>query len=263
MKSPMSSFGGAGPRLTPGVRALLIALFAVFVVQLSLSRFADFPVEGLLGFSPVGFVSGRLWQIFTYPFLHGGLSHLLLNALFLYMVGTELEGRWGTQRFLLYFGLCSIGGALLHTLIWMASLAFFPSYAESLGSIPIVGASGGIYGLLMAFGLLFGEAMILVMFVLPMKAKHFVMAAAGYELIMSVFYSDSRVGGGVAHLVHLGGLATGFLMLWFRGKNLDGRGGGGFGRRRRSMDADEMRRRLKVVVNNDSPSSKKYPVTWN
>jgi membrane associated rhomboid family serine protease len=236
------AFGGGqqmGPRLTPGVKWILIAIFVGFVLQLS-----------------------RLWQLVTYPFLHGGVAHLFFNGLFLYMVGTELEGRWGTRRFLAYYALCALGGALLHTFIWLVSILFFPSYAEALGVQPIVGASGGIYGLLMAFGLLFGNAMILVMFVLPMKAKHFVMAAAGYELVMSVFYGDPRLGGGVAHLVHLGGLATGFLMLWFRGKNLDGRGGGGGFGRRKVMDADEMRRRLKVVVNNDTANNK-YPITWN
>lgn len=245
------------------MRGLLIAIFGAFVLQLSLSRFAGVPMEEIFGFSPIGFLSGRLWQVFTYPFLHGDLTHIILNALFLYMVGTELEGRWGTVRFLTYFGVCAIGGALLHTLIWFASLAFFPAYGTGLGSTPIIGASGGVYGLLMAFGMLFGNAIILVMFILPMKAKHFVLVAAGYEIIMSVFYSDGGSGGGVAHLVHLGGLATGFLMLWLRGKNLDGRGGGGFGRKRRPMDADEMRRRLKVVVNNVEPPEGKFPVTWN
>jgi membrane associated rhomboid family serine protease len=248
------------PRLTPAVKALLIAMGVVFVLQLSLSQFAGLPVEQIFGFSPRGFLSGELWQIVTYPFLHGGLTHILFNALILYMLGAELEMRWGTRRFFKYYAVCAVGGALLQTLIWAVSLVAFPSFSPLLGSIPIIGASGALYGLFVAFGVIYGDSMIYVMFLFPMKARHFVMLLTAITIVSAVFYSSS----GVAHLVHLGGMLTGYLYLKWKGPDLNNRGGG-LWRRRKTMARDELRRRLNLIVNEDRKGDKdgKYPITWN
>lgn len=249
------------PRMTPAVKALLIAIGAGFLLQLSGGKFFSVRPEIIFGFSPVSFLSGSIWQILTYPFLHGGLNHILFNCLILYMLGTELERRWGSQRFLKYYAVCAVGGALLQTLVWATTL-LFSSESSELGTIPIIGASGALYGLFMAFGKLHGRSQILVFFLFPMEARFFVMLLAGIEIVSAVFYSSS----GVAHLVHLGGLGTGFLYLRWKGDNLSGGGGGFFRRRKAKMDAAELRRRLKIIVREPSDPEKgggKYPVTWN
>jgi membrane associated rhomboid family serine protease len=253
------------PILGPGVKFLLISLAAVLVLQNSLEKFADIPVEQIFGFKPEDFLSGNIWQILTYPFLHGGLFHAGINAFFIYMLGSEFERRWGTRKFLKYYFVCAIGGALLQLLVWFAGLWLFPTVADNLGKTAIIGASGAIYGLFVAFGLIFGETYVLLFFVLPVKAKHFVLIVAFGALYYAVFHSDAKSGGGIAHLVHLGGLFTGFLYLRWKGPNLDGGGGRGG---KKKLSSDEIRKRLSLVVNNDDKKEdhvgdKGMPITWN
>jgi membrane associated rhomboid family serine protease len=248
--------------MSPVVRALLMLCAVVFVLQLTLTRLWSFPVENVFGFSPLAFFSGSIWQILTYPFLHGGLTHLLFNLLILYMLGTELEWRWGHRKFLRYYAVCAVGGAVLHTLIWLALIAFGSASAETAGLIPIIGASGALYGLFVAFGMLNGDAQVLVFFVVPMKARQFVILLTAIEIVSAVFYSDS----GVAHLVHLGGMLAGYLMIKIQGPNLSGGGGGFFRRRGAPMSRDEIRSRLRVISNQDSSprkGDKGIPITWN
>lgn len=251
------------PKLGPGVRFLLISLVAIFVLQNTLSKFGNIQVEALLGFSPDDFLSGSLWQLLTYPFLHGGLFHALFNAVFIYMLGSEFERRWGTQKFLKYYFICAIGGALLQLLVSFIGIYLFPDLASSLARTPVIGASGAIYGLFVAFGLVFGETYVLLFFVVPVKAKHFVAIVTFIALFSAVFYIDESSGGGVAHLVHLGGLITGFIYLRWKGPNLNGGGGSGG---KRKMSQDEVRKRLSLVVNNDEKDTvgdKGMPITWN
>ncbi len=254
--------GSLRPRLTPAIKGLLIAFVVVHIFQKSLSSFADLNLIRYLGFSPYGFLSGRIWQSFTYIFLHGDFFHLLFNSLGIYMLGSELERRWGTKRFLSYFLICGLGAALLHTLCWVIAFFFFPSVAPNLGAIPTIGASGSLFGLLFAFALFFGEMEMLVFMVVPMKAKYFAMLMASIELYLSIFAGASS--NGAAHLFHLGGLLTGFLYLRIRGKNLDGRGGGFF-TKKKNMNREEVKRRLSLIVNNEEPKKgdKNYPITWN
>jgi membrane associated rhomboid family serine protease len=259
----MNSVGFNPPKITPGVRFLIFSMLIVLVIQTSFERFADFPVASLFGFAPERFISGSIWQLFTYQFLHGSLTHALFNGVFVYILGSEFEQRWGTKKFLKYYFLCGVGGAILQFIVWFACLYLFPNFADFLGKIPIVGASGAVYGLLVAFGMLFGENYVLVFFVLPMKAKHFVGIIAFIALFSAVFYTNTKDGGGVAHLVHLGGLATGAFYLWWKGPNLNG--GGGQGGKKR-MSQEEVRRRLSLVVNNENDNKvgdKGMPITWN
>ncbi|MEZ4813765.1 MAG: rhomboid family intramembrane serine protease [Bdellovibrionota bacterium] len=250
------------PKIGPGVKFLLGSLVVVFVLQNALSKFAGVHVEALFGFSPDAFLSGSIWQILTYPFLHGGLFHALFNAVFIYMLGSEFERRWGTSKFLKYYFICGIGGALLQLLVSFVGLYLFPDLAASLARTPIIGASGAIYGLFVAFGLVFGDTYVLLFFVLPIKAKHFVAIITFIALFSAVFYLDAASGGDVAHLVHLGGLITGFLYLRWKGPNLTGGGRGG----KRKMTQDEVRKRLSLVVNNDEKDTvgdQGMPITWN
>lgn len=257
--------GSFQPRLTPAVRGLLFTYIAVFVAQLSFTRFSSIQLEPIFGFVPTDFVHGSFWQFLTYPFLHGSLTHLFFNAVALYMFGTELEARWGTNKFLRYYAVCATGGAFLQMLAWGVALLVSPEWASFLGNTPVIGASGALYGLLMAFGVLYGDSMMLFMLIIPMKVRQAVVLFFFVEIFSFVFYSGPGFGGGVAHLVHLGGLITGFLYLRLMGGNLDGGGGGLF--RKKKMSREEARRRLSLVVNNedDKKNTKdgKYPVTWN
>ncbi len=249
--------------MTRAVRILLFALGGLFILQMSLGQFAGLPVESIFGFVPVEFLSGKLWQIVTYPFLHGSITHLLFNCLILYTLGTELEHRWGTANFLKFYSVCAMGGALLHLLIWGISFVTFPSFSSSLGQVSIIGASGALYGLFMAFGILYGDAPVLVLFMFPMKAKHFVTLLAVIEIVSAVFSGNPSVSSGVAHLVHLGGLITGFLYLRWKGPNLRGGGSGGLFKKK-SMNREEIKKRLSVI-SNDKPErgDKNFPITWN
>jgi len=140
-----------------------------------------------------------VWQLVTYMFMHGGILHLLFNMLWLWMFGMELENVWGSKRFLIYYLVCGIGAGLSHLII-----------SPILGqSAPVVGASGAIYGILVAFGFLFPDRPIFLYFLLPIRAKFFVVGVIALDLLSSMFGSPD----GVAHLAHLGGAAVGFILL--------------------------------------------------
>ena len=195
-------FGGMG--MTPGVKALLIANVAVFVVQTLLrdtGAGAVGPLTSLFGFIPGRAIFGlEVWRFVTYMFLHGGIGHILFNMLGLWMFGGQIEARWGRGPFLLYYLVCGLGGALTYGLF---NLFGMESYT------PMVGASGAVYGILLAYGMMFPEAIILIGLIVPMKAKYAVILFGLIELMSTAAGS----GGGVAHLAHLGGMASGFLFL--------------------------------------------------
>jgi membrane associated rhomboid family serine protease len=194
-------------RLTPAVKALLIACFAFFVIQHSADQFFGTNLLGAFALTPIAFINGHLfWQIFTYAFLHADVMHLFLNLMMLAFIGGELEATWGTKRFLRFYFFCSVTAGLFYLF-----LAMFAFHGEAL-HLPMVGASGAIYGLLMAYGLIFGERVLLFMMLFPMKAKHFVWILAAVELMSTVFSGSS----GLAGIAHLGGMAAGFGYLWGR-----------------------------------------------
>jgi membrane associated rhomboid family serine protease len=189
---------GPGP-LSQALKALIIANVAVFLAQAVVPGLTT-----LLGLQPAA-VAGRLyvWQVATYMFLHAGVFHLLLNMLVLWMFGTELERMWGTRFFLKYYFVTGIGAAVL-TLLFSA-LPF--AFAEQVRYAVVIGASGAIYGLLLAYALYFPERPILMMMLFPIPAKYFVMIIGAISLYSSLGVS------GVAHATHLGGLLVGYLYL--------------------------------------------------
>ena len=252
------------PRLSPVVKKLLIFNVAVFILQLSFSKFGGMPVIQLFGFTPQAFFSGSIWQIVTYSFFHGSMSHIFFNLFSLFIFGNQLEARWGGKKFLKYYLVCAIGGAVLHSLVWIGGMIVG---SPSVGALmaPTIGASGAIFGLMVAFGILYAESLIYLFGVLPIKGKSLVIGLLVYEIVSAVFFSPS----GVAHLFHLGGMFAGYLMIKFLGHNLTG-GGGGFGGRRifkkkGAMTRDEVRQRLRIVSNNDpdAKGDKGIPITWN
>jgi membrane associated rhomboid family serine protease len=191
------SFVIGGPA-SPAVRGLLVANVAVFLFQALARASAQVRLDRLFGLVPYDVVHHLfLWQLATYMFLHGGLLHIAFNLLALWMFGSELESLWGTRRFLRFYFITGIGAAVLSTLVTPNS------------PIPIIGASGAIYGLLAAYGILFPDRVILLYFVLPIRAKYLVLILG----LVTFWSSISVTGGGVAHVAHLGGMIFGWLYL--------------------------------------------------
>ena len=201
-----SSFSfGPGP-LSSAMKALIGANVLFFFAQL-LGR----SITDTLGLVPF-FVTTRLWiwQPATYMFLHGGVFHLLFNMLALWMFGAELERLWGTRAFLKFYFITGIGAGLL-TVIF--SLLPFEA-SEQLYRSDVIGASGAIYGLLLAYALYFPNRPIYLYFVFPIPAKIFVIIIGAIA-----FYASFAAGGGVANATHLGGLLVAYVYL--KGSHID------------------------------------------
>lgn len=198
-----SSFTGIGyPQWTRAVKTLVITCLIVWGVQIidRLSGAASFTDK--FGLRPADVLQGYVWQLGTYIFLHdtGGVMHILFNMLGLWMFGSALERAWGTRQFVRFFFICGVGAGLL--MVLLSLLTGRGLYSSTIG------ASGAVYGTLLAFGVLFPES-IIYWIIFPIKAKWFV-------LIMGViaFYSSlSSAGSGIAHVAHLGGMLCGFLYL--------------------------------------------------
>ncbi len=186
--------------MTPSVKFLLIATTAAFFLQAITQRLFGFRLEPLLGLVPYD-VAHRffLWQPITYLFLHAGIFHLLFNLLVLWMFGCELERVWGNRFFLKYFFLCGTGAGVFVALLTPGSASH----------IPTIGSSGALYGLLLAYGLLFPNRQILLWFVLPIQAKYFVLIIG----LVAFYFTLSLEGSGISHLAHLSGLVIGYLYL--------------------------------------------------
>ena len=187
--------------MTPAVKALLainVAFFLLsYVVDAILMRLALRPAD----------VFGQLavWQPVTYMFLHGGIGHILFNMLSLWMIGTELERMWGTRYFTQYYMLTGVGAGATQILLGLAPAAF----ADQFYYQSTIGASGAIFGLLLAYALYFPHRTIYMYFLFPVPAKYFVMILGAITMLLAV----SGEGRGVAHTAHLGGLLTGYLYL--------------------------------------------------
>ncbi len=196
------SFGPGG--LTPAIRLILFANIGAFVATLLVPEL----MVRLFGLTPKAFLEqGRLWQIVTYLFLHDwqSVTHILFNMLALWMFGVDLEKRWGTQAFTRYYFLTGIGAGVSTVLISLLPL----DSVRPLYSVPTIGASGAIYGLLMAWAIVFPHRTILFMMLFPLPARIVV-------LIMGViaFLSAVSVSGGVVNeFAHLGGMLAGWLYL--------------------------------------------------
>lgn len=169
----------------------------------------------------------HIYQLFTYMFAHGGFSHIFFNMFALWMFGCIVERTWGAKKFLTYYIVCGVGAGLFQELAQFAQFYFIASeqlphftlaqtmkvanaYAAFLNPWTTVGASGAVYGILLAFGMLYPEERIFIFpLPVPIKAKWFVMGYAAIELFMAY----SSTGDGVAHLAHLGGMVFGFFLI--------------------------------------------------
>src|SRR4051812_9257004 len=189
-----------GIRTTPTVRLLLIINVAAFLIHLVGDTFFGTHLLETFALTPqIIFQSHAYWQLVTYMFMHADLFHILFNMLILWMIGSELEAQWGTKFFLKYYFVCGLSAGLFY-------LGVQSFLHGSANMVPMLGSSGAVYGLLVAYGIIYSERMMLFMMVFPMKAKHFVMILAAIEFISTVFYSRA----GVANAAHLGGMVVGF-----------------------------------------------------
>jgi membrane associated rhomboid family serine protease len=198
-----SSFSfGPGP-LSTALKALIGANVVMFLAAQFL--LPDPLTTQVLGLVP-RFVLTRLWvwQPVTYMFLHGGLFHILFNMLALWMFGAELERIWGTRYFLKFYFVTGAGAGLLTVFFSLLPFAF----SRQLYGVPIIGASGAIYGLLLAYAMYFPDRPIYMYLLFPVPAKIFVMIMGAIA-----FYSSLSQAGGVANATHLGGLLVGYLFL--------------------------------------------------
>jgi rhomboid family protein len=212
--------------VTPAIKFLLIANTAVFFLQTIVGANLDYELSRYFGLVPQRVIGNLyLWQLFTYQFLHGGIFHILFNMLAVWMFGCDLERRWGSNFFLRYYFVSVVGGGILNTI-------FAPG---QMG--PSIGASAGVYGILLAYGLIYPNRIVYFYFLIPIKIKYFVMIIGAIAL-----YSAMQSGhSGIAHLAHLGGMAFGYIYL--RGFNPWDRFKDYLDRRR----LDRLKRRFKIV----------------
>jgi membrane associated rhomboid family serine protease len=187
--------------LAPVTQSLLIANIAVFLLEAG----GMLPLAELALWPPGGFESRFApWQLVTYAFLHANFAHIFFNMLGLYMFGSEVERLFGSRFYLAYYFGCVVSAALCHLAVtgWMGG-----------PPVPTVGASGGVYGLLLAFGVYFPHRRVLLLFPpIPMPARVFVLVFAALELVFGV----TGTAAGVAHFAHLGGMIGGWLMIQYR-----------------------------------------------
>jgi len=187
----------------PVIKNLLIINSVVFVLQLIMQgvTFQGVPGAYILdhwfALNPIGY-NFQIWQLITYQFMHGGFTHILFNMFALWMFGIEIENMWGSNKFLIFYLMCGVAAGI-------AQLIFPPLFNEPLA--PTIGASGAIFGVLIAFAMVFPNRYIFLYFFIPVKAKYLII---GYILLE--LYAVPQ-GGSVAHLAHLGGALAGFIYI--------------------------------------------------
>lgn len=197
---------------TPVVLTLLVLCVLTFLAEQGAANtligwLALWPLD-LFGTGPHGESGFHPWQVVTYAFLHGSVLHLGLNLYALWLFGVPLEQRWGPRRFALYYLSCVIGAAVVHLAV--AELGLL----QGGSTYPVIGASGGVFGLLIGFGMRFPDVRLMLLFPpIPVKALWFALGYGAVELVAGVTGSAE----GIAHFAHLGGLLTGLVLLrWAR-----------------------------------------------
>lgn len=196
--SLMSREFGHGPMnfamMSPTIKALIIVNVAVFVLSLLVgSQFIT-----LFGLVPAKVIHERwIWQPLTYLFLHANLFHILFNLFALWMFGMPVEAQWGPRQFVKYYLICGVGAGIVNVFLTPDSLS------------PIIGASGAIYGLLVAFAMLYPDAVVYLYFFFPIKAKHMAILFGLVEFIAGTSSSSPAV----ARFAHLAGMAIGFVYI--------------------------------------------------
>lgn len=245
--------------ISPLVKKLIILNVGVwFILQLILENLllSQPYITHFFSFTPkLTLENFFIWQPVTYMFLHSeNVFHVLLNMVSLWFFGSELEYRWGARSFLYYYLSCGVGAAIIY-FIGVVATGLIQGTEPLVYQTPVLGASGAVFGILLAYGILFGDRIIYFFGVFPMKAKFFIMVIGGIEVISLL--SGGMGGGKVANLAHIGGLVTGYiyLLLWTRWQQ----------NRWRGAKNSKARRNLRLVVNNtdEKKGSDDGPKYWN
>ena len=220
-------FSPTGFKVLPTVvKNLLIINILMYLATITLPRF-NIDLSNTFGLHFFKASDFHLYQFITYMFMHANFGHLFFNMFALWMFGNTLENLWGSKRFLLFYMVCGIGAGLCQELVqyiqYATTLADYANVNMDGHIVPMdaylnmmttVGASGAIYGLLLAFGMMFPNSMIYFYFLIPIKAKWFVIGYAVLELLLGFFDH-----GNIAHFAHLGGMLFGLLLILYWRKN--------------------------------------------
>ena len=240
--------------MSPMVKRIIIVNVFVWLVLQSIveNLFLSHPYfTQYLSLTPRSLVeSFFIWQPLTYMFLHSdSVFHVLLNMISLWFFGSELEYRWGSRSFLNYYFVCGLGAAFVY-IFGVVLVGLVQGNPPLAYSIPVLGASGAVFGTLLAYGILFGDRIIYFFGVFPMQARMFILIIGVIEVISLI---NGRLGASpVANLAHLGGLITGYVYLVFWTQI-----------RIRGNFFFKGRRKFKLVVDNDKKDVDKPPRYWN
>ncbi len=252
-----SSFQMQSIPISPMVKKLIVINVLVWVVlQLILEKLilGSSLITYFFGFTPQNTIENFfVWQPLTYMFLHSeNLFHILINMISLWFFGSELEFRWGSKKFLMYYLICGVGAAVIY-LFGVILILLFKETPPLVYVTPVIGASGAVFGILLAYAILFGERVIYFFGVFPMQARYFIVLIGGIEMVSLL--SSGMGGTGVANLAHLGGIITGYiyLVLWSQSEKAG----------RNDSKKSKGRRNLRLVVDNEKKKSDKGPKYWN
>lgn len=209
--------------LPPVVKNLLIINFVFYLATIAFDYVWHVDLAKYLGLHYIGASDFRPYQFVTYMFMHGNFAHIFFNMFALWMFGNSIENAWGPKRFLIFYMVCGIGAGLTQELvqyIQLHDLVENYQYVKLNGqSIPVdaylnmlttVGASGAVYGILLAFGMMWPDSRIYIYFAIPIKAKWFVIIYGLLELFSGFSSVDN-----VAHFAHVGGMLWGFLLILY------------------------------------------------
>lgn len=218
MNQSRNSFAGILPMVTKNI---IIINGIIWLAQFVLLRRADMDLSQQFGLHFVGSDQFHIYQLVTYMFLHDpySISHVFFNMFAVFMFGRTLEQVWGSKRFLTYYLVTGIGAGLIQMLVvYLRMQTLVPQEMFSMINSVTIGASGAVFGILLAFGMLFPNAQLFIIpFPFPIKAKWFVI---GYGLLELIFGVANRTGDNVAHFAHLGGMIFGiFMILYWRKKD--------------------------------------------
>jgi len=204
--------------LPPVVKNLLI-INGLMYLATAVFRTRGIDLTDILGLHYFTAQDFHIWQPVTYMFMHGNFGHIFFNMFALWMFGAALENTWGEKRFLIYYLVCGIGAGIIQQLAWTFELSHIEmvnlgggeliTKGNFINRFVTVGASGSVFGLLLAFGMMYPNSVIYIYFLIPLKAKWFVIIYGALELFLGVTGTND----GIAHFAHLGGMLFGFFLI--------------------------------------------------
>lgn len=214
-------------RRIPTITKNLLIINGLMFLALLVFQMRGIDLNNVLGLHFFMSKDFHLYQLVTYMFMHANFEHIFFNMFALWMFGAAIENYWGIKKFLIYYFVSGVGAALVYELWQYIDITYIMhlqdysgvqisqnqtiSVDQYMNHFTMVGASGAVYGLLLAFGMLFPNSLIYIYFLIPVKAKWFVIIYGGIEVFYCIFASSD----GIAHIAHLGGMLFGLLLILF------------------------------------------------